>query len=284
MTKKLIIHHFTDPMSIYAYAMEPALRKVKYLQPDLIEIDNIIGLLHTNLEDFLGDGEKYHKRFEEIRSQMIIQCKDIKQRTGMPFSLKHLENLIVDDLDSTDLGLAYYSIKLIDKEIADKFLRKMMEDIHTYNLELHDEKTLENQVLKFNIDLDKFRENIENGLAEEELKNAIAKADNEEIFSFPSLFMEYEGKFKLITGYVDYLRFELEIENLTKGLIDLEEKEFNLQNLKEYISTYKKVTAAEVKLAFSVSDNQLDEMINELLEDGNYELEFVASSFFIIEK
>ena len=137
---------------------------------------------------------------------------------------------------------------------------------------------------KFNVSHDKFIENIENGLASEELQKDIEESHKRGIHSFPTMLIEYGDKSKYINGYMDYDTLLFEINQLTGGEIEFKQKEFSLNNAIEFISIYHKVCAKELQTAFNLSENELENVTEELIKSGMFEKDVRGTSYFIKEK
>ena len=91
MVSKLKITQFTDPMCIWCYGLDPALRKLQYHEGDRIEFKNILGLLVSDVKNIIGDDEYSDARYEQLKNQMIHHFIDAGKRSGIPVSTKHME-------------------------------------------------------------------------------------------------------------------------------------------------------------------------------------------------
>ncbi|MBR2254658.1 MAG: hypothetical protein IJ856_02400, partial [Candidatus Methanomethylophilaceae archaeon] len=56
---------FTDPMSLWGWAMEPAIRKIGYLSEGGVAVEYVLGLPNPNTYSMIGEGQMSHVRMAD---------------------------------------------------------------------------------------------------------------------------------------------------------------------------------------------------------------------------
>ena len=61
---------YTDPMCIWCYAMEPAVRKLQVVLGKQLQYRNVCGLLVSDVRQVIGDDAYSNLRFEQLKMQV----------------------------------------------------------------------------------------------------------------------------------------------------------------------------------------------------------------------
>ncbi|WP_310603389.1 DsbA family protein [Anaerosporobacter sp.] len=281
METKLTITQYTDPICIWCYALDPALRKIEFLIPEQVKFRSVLGLLVGDAKEIIGDDSLSGVRFAQLKTEMKGHFKEAADRGGIPISIKHMDVIRPEDVTSLPACRAVASMKLLDEHIANRYLRRIREGFHSDGLNTSDENVLRELAKEFPIDQQKFLENLKNGMAHESLEMDIAICRKSGVRAFPTMKLEYGEKSRTIQGYVDYDTLKKAIENLTDGEIRLHEREFSLEALSEYVTYFKRVAAIEIQTAFSLDGKALDSAVKQLLESGLFQMKECGESYFV---
>jgi len=281
MKNKLRIIQYTDPICIWCLALEPALRKIEFLAPEQVEFHNVLGLLVGNVEQIIGNDKFSAMRFTNLKKQMIDHFNDATLKSGMPISTEHMNTVLPEDVTSVPASTAFQAMKLIDEHTANRYMRRIREAFHSDDISVSNFDALIELASEFEIDIEEFKNNLTNGAAEEALNRDISQCHAAGIRAFPTVLLEYGDRKKIIRGFVEYSSLKMEIERLTNGEVQLKEKKMTMELLTEYISKFKRVAAREIQVAFSLSDKELQDTVQELLDSNLFEKLERGSGYFI---
>lgn len=281
MEKKLVITQYTDPMCIWCYALEPGLRKIDVLLGEQVEFHNVMGMLVSDARQIIGDDAFSEMRFEQLRQQMTSHFLDAANASGMPVSVEHMKTCTPDRVTSVPMSTAFEAMKLVDENIANAYLRRMRESAHAEDRWLSEYGRLIELAAEFPIDIEQFKANLESGRASEALKNDMYLCQAAGVRSFPTMVMKYGDRKLGINGFRDYETLKRAAEQVSEGEIVLEDVPYSTEALVAYVNRFGKVAAQEVKVMFSLSDEQLEAAVDELVGSGLFEKAQRGTSYFV---
>nr|AHF24868.1 thiol oxidoreductase, DsbA family, FrnE subfamily [uncultured bacterium Contig1491] len=284
MEKKLSIAHFTDPLCFWCYAMEPEIRKVRVLLDGQLDYRIVMGVLSADVHDFIGYDAETELRYELFRAQIAEHLMHAAQAIGMPFSLERLTAGRPEEFVSLPLCLAYCAMSLIDKTIAEAYLRRMRECVYAEGRSL---STVESQVelaKEFPIDIEQFRSNLEDGAAVPVLQEGVDECKAYNVVAFPTLLFQYGEQRAMTSGYFDFAALRDGIAQLTNGEISLSDAEFSLHALEGFVDRFGKVAAREIQTMFSLNEAQLANAMMDLVSTGCYKTESCGGSYFVMPR
>ena len=230
---KFKIEYYTDPLCCWSWAMEPALRKLRYLLADRLEMSYVMGGL-------LLDWEHYSDKLNDIKrpSQLGPLWMEAKHMSGQPIDESIWVSNPVDSSYPACMAVkAAGSQSKIAEEAVLRELREavMMEKKNIGEIDVI-LKIAEDLEVKEILDLKKFKESFFGDEAGALFQKDLDKVKIKGISRFPSMLISYRGKTVQITGYrpfsvlLDTFRFldkELDIDDN----IDAEEYKQSWANL-----------------------------------------------------
>jgi len=282
MEKKLKISHYTDPLCFWCYAMEPEMRKIRVLLADQLEYRIVMGVLSSDIGEIIGYDEHAEARYEIYRTMLANYFKEATKMVGMPLSLDGMLTHGPNDFVSLPLSLAYCAMKMIDVDIAEAYLRRMRECVFAEGRSL---SNVEDQVAlasEFPIDVDQFRNNLENPEITAVLQEGVDECRKYGILAFPTLIMQYGDKRIATQGYHTFDELKQAIAQVSNGDISLSDAEFSLPALESYVDRFGKVAANEIQTMFSLNDAQLVNVMMDLVSTGRYTTQSCGSSYFAV--
>ena len=280
---KLIITQYTDPMCIWCYGLEPALRKVELLLGNDVEFHNIMGLLVGDVKEIIGDGPFAAMKYEQLRAQMTAHFHDAANRSGMPISAEHMKTHKAEDVTSLYMSLAYEAMKQHSEETANKYLRRMREAAHSDDMIAQRPEVLAELATEFGFDKDEFEKDILGEDARKALDIDLRISHADGVRSFPTMKIRYGDREVMVNGYMPYEQLKRIIEEVSEGKIELKDVEATPEAMAAFISKYKRVAAKELAVAFSLDDKSLNEAVDLLLASGLYEKQARGTSYFIVD-
>ncbi len=284
MEKKLTITHFTDPLCFWCYAMEPEMRKIRVLLDDQLDYRIVMGVLSSDVREIVGYDSLAQARFELIRNQMADRILAAAKTIGMPISVDYLLTCRPEEFVSLPLSMAYCAMWLIDEGVAEAYLRRMRECVYAEGRGLPDMDSLVELAGEFPVDVEKFRDNLENGAAVPVLQHGISECRAYSVFAFPTLLLQYGEERYAMNGYYDYTALKQAIAQLTHGDITLTDAEYSTHALEAYVDRFHKAAAREVQTMFSLNDSQLANAMMDLVSTGRYKTESCGTSYFVMAK
>lgn len=284
MEKKLAIAHFTDPLCFWCYAMEPEMRKIRVLLDGQLDYRIVMGVLSADVHEIIGYDEESRLRYEYMRSAMSEYLVESAKRVGMPFSIDRMLAGNPEDLVSLPLCLAYCAMRMIDEDIAEAYLRRMRECVYAEGRSLSNVDAQVDLASEFPVDLDRFRENLETGMAAPVLQRGVDECRLYNVTAFPSLLLQYGARRVMVTGYHDFDELRQAIAQVSDGDISLSEAEFSLPALEAFIHRFGKVASREIQTMFSLNDAQLANVMMDLASVGGYKTLSCGNGYFVMPK
>lgn len=281
---KLKISHFTDPMCFWCYAMEPEVRKIRMLLGEQLDYRIVMGVLSSEVHEFVGDDELSQVRYETFRNQLANYLISAAEQVGMPMSPEYMQTCSPEELVSKPLSRAYCAMKMTDEDTAEAFLRRMRECIFAEGRSLLGTDKLVELAREFPIDAELFRENLESGVADSVLQEGVDECWAYNVTAFPSLLMEYGENRIMVQGYRNYAELRNAIVRVTDGAIELGAAQYSLDALEAYMQRFGKAAAREIQIMFSLSEEQLNDAMMDLVGTGLYTAKSCGSSYFAVPK
>jgi len=200
---QLEIIYYTDPLCCWSWAMEPQLRKIQYEYYGRIKWKYRMGGL-------LPGWKNYHDEVNAVSRpiQMGPVWMHAQEVSGMPMD----SGIWIKDAPSSSYPacIAFKSVALQSQEASIIYLRRLREavmirgeNIFKQNILTAIASTLTDNSYHFN--LEKFKEDIDNGVALEAFREDINEIQNKNIKRFPTLIIkDSSNKGVVITGYRPY--------------------------------------------------------------------------------
>lgn len=282
MDKRIKIAHFTDPLCFWCYAMEPETRKMRVVLEDCLDYRIVMGVLSSDVREFIGNDSESELRYEFFRMAMVDHLTQAAKAVGMPFATEPLFSQSPEDMVSLPLSLAYCAMKMTDETYAEPYLRRMRECVFAEGLTL---SSLDDQVElagEFPIDVEKFRSILEADEAAPDLQKGVDECREFRVAAFPSLLMQYGDARLMVSGYTSYDGLRQAVAQLTDGEITLAEAEYSFGALESFVERFGKVAAREIQTMFSFNESQLANAVMDLVSTGRYKTQTCGSSYFIM--
>ena len=280
----MAITHFTDPLCFWCYAMEPEIRKIRVLLDERADYRIVMGVLSADVHELIGYDAETELRYELFRAQIAEHLTQAARAIGMPFSDARLTTGNPEEFVSLPLCLAYCAMKLIDEKVAEAYLRRMRECVYAEGRNLSTVDAQAELAEEFPIDVEQFRDNIQNGAAAPVLQEGVDECKKYNVTAFPTLLLQYGENKIAMRGYFDYTALKQTIAQLTDGDISLSDAEFSMKALESYVNRFGKAAAREIQTMFSLNDAQLANAMMDLVSTGRYKTLSCGSSYFVMPK
>ena len=282
--KKLKIAHFTDPLCFWCYAMEPEIRKVRMLLGDRLDYRIVMGVLSADVHELTGFDDWSEMRYSFFRIELADHLAKAAKQVGMPFCIDYLETGSPEEFVSLPLSKAYCAMRIIDEGIAEAYLRRMRECVYAEGRSLGSSEKLVELAREFPVDAERFQALLESDEAGDALLEGVNECRAYNVTGFPTLLMEYGESKVIISGYCDYSQLRRAISLATGGDVDPGDADYTLEALEAYMERYGKAAAREIKVMFSLDDDQLDDAVMDLVGTGRYTTQSCQTSYFAVPK
>lgn len=282
--KKLKISHFTDPLCFWCYALEPEIRKIRALLADRLDYRIVMGVLSSDVHEFVGSDDWSDLRYEFFRIQMTDHLTEAASRVGMPFSPHYLQTCRPEELVSLPLSRAYCAMKMIDEQIAEGYLRRMRECVFAEGRSLGSVDELTELASEFPVDIDRFRSNLTTAAVEPILERGIIECRMFGVSAFPTLLMEYGDKRLMVQGYRSYAELRQAVLRASDGAIEIGDAEYTIDALERYVDRFGKAAAREIQTMFSLDEAGLADAMMDLVGTGRYKTQSCGNSYFAMPK
>lgn len=245
---------YTDPMCIWCYAMEPAVRKLQVVLGKQLQYRNVCGLLVSDVRQVIGDDAYSDLRFEQLKMQMKDHFLEAARCSGVPVNPSWLAEAAKEDVTSLPMTLAFEAVKLQDPERADEFLWQCRANSHARKTIMSRRENLLKLAEQYASDKEKLLEDLKNGTAEQSLAADLQLCREKGIRSFPTMELVWKGRQMLIPGYRSYDELKAIIADFTDHQLQFEKVDFSLADVLHFIHRYKTVTSADLRLLYNLGD------------------------------
>lgn len=258
------------------------MRKMRVVLEDQLDYRIVMGVLSSDVSEFIGNDPESELRYEFFRMTMVDHLTQAAKVIGMPFSTEPLFSGKPEDMVSLPLCLAYCAMKMTDENYAEAYLRRMRECVYAEGRNLSKVDDQVQLASEFPIDIEQFRENLESDAVAGVLQDGVDECQRYGVTMFPCLLMRYGESRIMVAGYASFDGLKQAVAQLTDGVITLSEAEYSFGALEAFVQRFGKVAAREVQVLFSFSDNQLSNAVMDLVSTGRYKTQSCGSSYFIL--
>jgi putative protein-disulfide isomerase len=245
---QLELIYYTDPLCCWSWAMEPQLRKLRYIFRDQISLRHCMGGL-------VPDWKNYNDEINSVNRPLQLGpvWMHAAQISGMPMQ----STIWMQDPPRSSYPpcIAVKAVFLQSETLGESYLRLLREAIM-----LNGKNIANNSVLlevadilskqRFDFDLSTFEDDIKNGNGLESFRKDLQEVKMKSIIRFPSLIMKNaEGKALIMTGYRP---FEV-LLNAAEKLTGCQHTDSKI-DIDEYKAYWQGLTAREAEVANNVID------------------------------
>lgn len=249
------VEYFTDPLCCWSWAMEPQMRKLRYLLRGRLKINYVMGGLLRDWNHF-SDGMNNINR----PSQFGPLWMEAKQRSGQPIE----ESLwILDPVDTSYPACLAVKAAAHQSPVAEEAtLRKLREAVMMNKTNIGEVKSLERLALELEkkgvLNFEEFKKCLFSKVAANLFQKDLELTKIRSVTRFPTLLVSFGGRTMQITGYRPFSVLLDIFKLLDPGLqfpqIDEEEYRNSWENLtprelEEVTGEEQKAAATDEKIA-----------------------------------
>lgn len=276
------IVQFTDPLCTWCWGSEPVLRKLEESYGDKLKFSYIMGGLVKNVFDFYDSHNDIGGDPEHTNKQVAKHWLEASARHGMPVKTDGF-NLLSKEYPSTyPQNIAYKAAQMQGEEIAGKFLRRIREASATETKLTSKTEVLVELASETGLDVARFIDDFTNGKAQKAFEEDLYTTSQFGAHGFPTFLLKFGEKSILLRGYQQYNTFKTVINQLTDGKIQETEVVANENTIFEFIKKHNAVAPAEIKAAFSLSEEQMNGFLNSLFQMQLIKKRVAGNGYFVL--
>lgn len=200
--------------------------------------------------------------------QVAIHWDDASSRHGMPVDSRGFSDL-KDSFKSTHpANIAYKAAQIQNRDLADKFLRRLREAAAAERKPIHKIETQIELAKEVGLNPDKFLEAIESGKAKEDFINELSECRQLGITGFPTFkITNTNGESIRLHGFQRYERIEQAFEKLIGKKMKKKQVILNDENVLKFIEKYMKVATQEVATLFEIEKDDAFKILSKLKQE-----------------
>lgn len=194
------IYYIMDPMCGWCYGFSDVITKINDKYKGNLEFAILPGGMWRD--------ENVKKMNSQLASYIKSHNKQIESLTNKHFGEGFEKNILQNEgaiLDSIPGSKAIAVVQNLDKDVLFKFVKKLQEQVYVYGKNLNDLELLSDIANSFGIDKETFKEHFNSEKIENITKNYFKVISQLGVQSFPSVVVEKDDKYTLISqGYMEF--------------------------------------------------------------------------------
>lgn len=237
--EKFRVEYFTDPLCCWSWALEPQLRKLRFLLKDRLHLNYVMGGL-------LSEWKNFNDQMNDIArpAQLGPLWMQARNMSGQPIE----ENIwISNPVDTSFLACMAVKAAALQSKVAEEaMLRKLREAVMMQQRNIGELEVIfqvaedldQKQILKKVI----FREDLFSDRISKNFKEDLNRTKAGGITRFPTLLITYGGRTYQITGYRPFGELKK-----TFLLMDPDLRLDRIINKEEYLNSWENLTDRELE-------------------------------------
>lgn len=270
--KVIEIIEFSDPVCTWCWGSEPVLRKLETRYGEQLQVKYIMGGLVKNIEDFYDSANDIGGDANESNRQIVSHWLQASQRHGMPVQEEGFTLFSKEHPSTYPQNIAYKAALMESETLANKFLRNIREATATQARQTNKTGVLIEIATESGLDIAKFIERFSDGSAEAAFMEDLKIMHSFNVRGFPSFLVKYGNDEVLMRGYQGYQAIKSVIDTLAKDEVNENILDKSDDEVLDFIKKYERVAPVEIQMTFDLSDIELDQIINDLIDENLIEL------------
>lgn len=253
---EIVLTQYTDPNCTWSWGAEPVMRRIEMRYGHRLTIDFVLGGLIRDFDDF-HDAANDIREPEDVAPHWV----EAAEQHGMPVDVGVWEE---DPPRSTHPAcIATRAAGLQDPRLGFRFLRRLREVTATERRNIAKRSTLIEVGETVGVDIDRFREALEDGRAERAFREDLSRMQRRGVRGFPTFELEVDGDARILGTYQPFDRLE---HALLRRVADLEARD--LPPVPAFVGAYGYVATQEVAEVYEVEPQRAGEALDRLEEAG----------------
>lgn len=262
---KITIYQFTDPVCVWSWGNEPALRAIDYLYGNKVTIKYIMGGLVEDIATLFDLRGDKHEIIKQANHTIAANWLAASKRHGMPVNCKDMALYSERYPSSFPQNIAYKAAKRLNPDAAKLFLRRIREATFIEGKRTSQIDVLIRLAVECGFNAAKFIDEYTTGEAQNDFMQDRIACRRNNISGFPSYLIHRGDTNIILGGYQNLSTFHTVIDRLSGGKIKPRKVGPSIGSVLDFIKHYKRVYPIEIQTAFDINHEQTILMITELV-------------------
>jgi len=278
------IIEFTDPVCTWCWGSEPVLRKLETRYGEQVMISYIMGGLVQDITSFYDSHNDIGGDPDRSNSNIAKHWVEASEHHGMPVRSEGFKLFSREHPSTYPQNIAYKAAQMQDQALANKFLRRIREASAAEARQTNITEVLLELASEVGLDIARFLDDFTLGPAQQAFDQDLAITAKYGARGFPSFLLKYGEKEMLIRGYKRYEEFKTLIKHMSGGAIQEHPVSANEETIMAFITRYGSAAPVEVQTAFDLSNDELKNVIDSLLNKQLIRKQVAGNGYFILPK
>ena len=274
---KITIYQFTDPICVWCWGNEPTMRAIDYLYGSKIGVEYVMGGLIEEITTLYELKGSTREIIDQANNRIAENWVKASERHGMPVNTRHFALFSERYPSSFPQNIAYEAARLIDPEVAKRFLRRIREATFIEARRTSQMDVLVELAVEIGLEAALFIDAYTSGDAQSNFTQSRMKCRRNGITGFPSYVIKCGSTKITLNGYQNLSTFHAIIGRLSEGRIKPRRLGPSQANIIDFMRRYRSVYPVEIEVAFGLDKPRTDLMINELERSNKLSIENVGN-------
>lgn len=268
---------YTDPLNVWCWGCEPAIRRFEAVYPDAIELEAVMGGL---FEDF-GPVREYWGRMSGGRWQdsVLAFLGAVADQHRMPMDPDRMMRS-VEDLQSTWPGcIAVKAAQAQGSSVGLRYLRAMREAGLADGRPIHHRSVQEEIAKELGLDLGRFAASLDDGSAEAAFAADRERCQASGVTGFPTFEFRYATLTYRVDGWQPWESLDEAVRKLDPGL-EPRRIVADADHLDAFLRRSGRSATREVAAVFDLTDDDAEILLEDLEAQGRTARQEAGSGLF----
>lgn len=283
-SKVIEVIEFTDPVCTWCWGSEPILRMLETRYGSQLKLGYVMGGLVKDISLFYDSHNDIGGNPEQSNNNIAKHWLEASERHGMPVKIDGFKLFSKEYPSTYPQNIAYKAAQMQDEAKANRFLRRMREASAAEARQTNLTDVLVELASEAGLDIARFLDDFSNGNAQKAFEDDLYTTAQYRVHGFPGFLVRYGEKSILLRGYQSYQNFKSVINSLSDGEISEIEVTPNESAVIAFINKYTTVAPVEIRMAFNLSADELDKLIDRLIEKQQITKRIAGNGYFLSPK
>jgi len=283
-TKVLEIIEFTDPVCTWCWGSEPVLRTLETRFGNQLKISYIMGGLVKDITSFYDSYNDIGGDPDHSNINIAKHWADASKRHGMPVKVEGFKLFSKEQTSTYPQNIAYKAAQMQNENKANRFLRRIREASAAEAIQTNLTNVLVELASEIGLDIAQFLNDFTNGKAQKAFEEDLYTTAQFRANGFPAFLIKYGENSTLLRGYQNYNNFKAVINHISNGAVHEVLVMPSEENILNFIKKYNSVAPVEIRMAFDLTTDKLDALINSLLNKHQISMRIAGNGYFLIAK
>ncbi len=263
---KIVVTEYTDPISVWCWGCEPAIRRIECRYPDAVDLRYVMGGL---FEDFAPMREYWTRmsggRWKEA---VLTFLTAVGGQHRMPMNVEGMMETM-DDFRST--WPACVAVKAADRQgdaAGWRYLRRLREAGLVEGRPIHRREVQIAAAGDAGLDLDRFVDALEHGSADTAFREDLAVCRAQKVQGFPTFDVQFGLATIRLEGYQPWESFDQTLRTLNPALAPRAIASDG-EAVVDLLTYYRRCATREVAAILGITDDEAEILLEDLEASGS---------------